>query len=57
MNKCIHCGADAPMTWFCIKCNTIKERSYAISKELNEKWYDILLRRDKMLKDSDANLY
>lgn len=39
------------MTWFCGPCTQIKERSYTISKQLNEDFCDVIIRRDRMLKE------
>lgn len=50
VNKCVCCGAPAPLTWFCGCCTAAKEAAYAESRRLGEtRWVDVMIRRDKAL--------
>lgn len=54
MHKCIHCGVDAPATWFCSSCTAKKELSYKVCETLNITDYTtILIIRDAFIAHGD----
>ena len=60
MDPCINCGATSPKimaTWFCSRCNKVKEKSYAKCwKKGITDWYEILKRRDAALLEARGKI-
>ena len=49
VKRCINCNAPAPYTWFCPECTAVKEAAYAESKRRDERFSEVISRRDAAL--------
>lgn len=56
MGKCINCGEESTVFWFCPKCTEIKEAAYKEAEEKGVKtWMEVIEIRDKALFESKTN--
>jgi hypothetical protein len=50
-----HCSELTPITWFCPFHTKVKEAAYTESARLGENYYEVIVRRDRALREATRN--